>query len=1018
MSQNFDAIFNQLNPAQQQAVKTIDGPVMVIAGPGTGKTQVLAARIANILLKTDTNPSSILALTFTESAAKNMRQRLVSMIGKTGYYVQIHTFHSFCTDVINSHPEFFPLDRDSQPLSELERFDLFQKVIDDVDLKSLKPLNTPYFYLKDIVKSISNLKREGVAVAEFVEIVEAEKSLFEQEQESLKKTEMARREKLIAKNTELAAVYREYQRRLRESLRFDFDDMIAFVVEAFETQEELLLEYQERLLYFLVDEYQDTNSAQNKVVDLLATFWGESANIFVVGDPNQAIYRFQGASLENVLSFTQRYPQSEVITLTVGYRSPQSIYDAASLLIRENNLPELKLRNRSRGISLDEPLQSVKSIKSQLKLFKAPSQTLESVYVAQSVKKLIEEGVDPTQIAILYRNNSDSVDMSLTLEKWQIRYEIDGGHNVLDEPHICQLLNVFKVILAVKNSSEDGLLFEVMQYPWFELDSLLVMKAARAASKAKVSLIDLIHRGYDFFIEHHIQDSVTPIDFAQLEEFVTQIEQWAIRDATLVFPAWFELVINASGYLPWIMKQPNKIELLNAVNSLFREVKALNSSNKNFQLSSFLEVITTMESHHLGITMEDLNVTQDAVRLSTVHKAKGQEWEHVFLTKCIDGKWGNGSKRELIPLPAGILKNTDLSQKERNEDDRRLFYVAMTRAKTALYLSYPDTIITENRSKSVVGSIFLEEIKGALVENTSSAAIAVIANADEHLAKLLTPTVARQNILAEQEFFQHLVKDFRLSVTALNTYLKSPRQFILESLLKVPTAKPVQLSFGTAVHRALETWYSSLLKTGEQPTLQTVLSQFEEALTHEPLSTIELEKRLAYGKDILTRYYQEHEHDHVQPLFIERFFGFGWSRTVLDDIVLTGRIDRIDWIDKAAKQVCVVDYKTGKPRTAGEIEGKTVSADLSPREQTLPDGLKGAYKRQLLFYKLLTELDKSFLPTVTEGVFEFVEPDKQTGKMISRRFSLVDEEVEQLKDLIRTVMGEIRSLAFLSEAFK
>ena len=1013
-SNTFDSIFQQLNPAQQQAVTTIDGPVMVLAGPGTGKTQVLAARIANILLKTDTNPSSVLALTFTESAAKNMRERLVSMIGKTGYYVQIHTFHSFCTDVINSHPEFFPIDRDSQPLSELERFDIFQKIIDELPLKVLKPLNTPYFYLKDIVKAISDLKREGISVEEFAQIVAAEETLYQQEAEELTKTEGARRQKMIAKNLELAELYAQYQRRLRDTLRFDFDDMIALVVLAFEANEELLLEYQERLLYFLVDEYQDTNSAQNKVVDLLATYWGESANIFVVGDPNQAIYRFQGASLENVLSFTQRYPQALVVTLTTGYRSPQTIYQAAAALIKENNLPQLQLHNQTTHISLSKPLQSVKPDGKSLTIFKAPSQTLETIYVAQAIKGLIAQGVDPTEIAVLYRNNADSADMSLALDKWNIRYEIDGGHNVLDEDHICQLLNVFKVILSVKQSSEDGLLFEVMQYPWFSLDTLLIMKAARAASKAKVTLIELIHQGFDFFMEHHLKDSVTALEFAQLEEFVARLETWAARDATLVFTAWFELVINDSGYLPWIMQQPNKVELLNGVNSLFREIKALSSADKNFQLSTFLTVIQTMEEHHLSITMEDLNIRQDAVRLSTVHKAKGQEWEYVFLTKCVDGKWGNGAKRELIPLPPGILKNTDLSQKERNEDERRLFYVALTRAKTAITFSYPETIITENRSKSVVASIFLEEIKDELVADTSAMAKTVIAEADEHLAKLLTPKVERPNLSAEAAYFSHLVADFRLSVTALNTYLKSPHQFMLDHLLKVPTAKPVQLSFGTAVHRALESWYSTLLKTGEHPSLQTVLFQFEEALTQEPFKSDEYQKGLEYGKVVLWRYYEEHKNDGVKPLFIERFFGFGWSRTVLDDIVLTGRIDRIDWLDMATKQVCVVDYKTGRPRTIGEIEGATVSAELSPREQSLPDGLKGAYKRQLLFYKLLTELDRSFVPTVTEGVFEFVEPDKQSGKMISRHFSLSDEEVEQLKDLIRTVMSEIRSLAFLT----
>lgn len=1008
-SRGFQAIYSQLNPAQQQAVDTLEGPVMVIAGPGTGKTQVLAARIAHILLSTDTNPSSVLAMTFTESAAKNMRERLISMIGKTAYYVQIHTFHSFCTEVISSHPEYFPIDRDSQPLSDLERFELFQSIVDDLPLTVLKPLNTPYFYIRDLVKSISDLKREGIDLESFRQIVAAEQTLFDQEQESLSKAERARQEKKLLKNQELSLVYEAYQQRLRETLRYDFDDMIALVVAAFKDQPELLLEYQEKLHYFLVDEYQDTNSAQNAVVDLLASFWEEAANIFVVGDPNQAIYRFQGASLENVMGFTERYPQAQVITLTTGYRSPQTIYTAASDLIAENHSGE----ETAFSAELSQPLTSIKTNGLPLQLFKAPSQTLETIYIACKIKELLEQGVDPTEIAVLYRHNADALDISTTLDKWGIRYEIDGGNNVLEAEHICQLLSLFKVIESIKQGNEDGLLYEVLQYDWVGLDTLLVMKVARAASKAKLSLFELVSRGYDSFRQYHQTTEVTALEFAVLTDFVDKLTRWAARDAQLVFTAWFELVINESGFLPWVLQQENKIELLNAVNSSFREVKALTGSQRDFQLGQFLGVIATLEAHRLPIMLEDLNVTQDAVHLSTVHKAKGQEWQYVFLMRCIDRKWGNSRKRDLIPLPSGILKHTDISAKERNEDERRLFYVAITRAQTQITVTYPETIVTENRSKSALGSIFLEEIKDHLVLDESQTAQEVVDKADEHLAQMLEPATRQVSSNSEREFFRSLVKDYKLSVTALNTYLESPTRFRDECLLKVPTAKSPILSFGSAIHRSLEHWFKTWMRTNEKPSLESLLTAYEEALIKEPLLGDELDVRLAYGKEVLHSYFGRLESLEQQPLFIERMFGFGWSRTVLDDIPLTGRMDRVDWIDVGQKTVCVVDYKTGRPRTVGEIEATVASAQLSEREQSLPDSIRGKYKRQLLFYKILSELDASFIPTVTEAVFEFVEPDKQNGKIIQRRFSLPDTEVEDLKNLIREVAREIRELRFL-----
>lgn len=1003
---NFQQIYQQLNQAQKQAVDVIEGPVMVIAGPGTGKTQVLAARIANILLTTDTNPSSVLALTFTESAAKNMRQRLVSMIGKTGYYVQIHTFHSFCADIISSHPEYFSIDRDSQPLSELERFNILQQVIDVLPLVALKPLNTPYFYLKDCIKKISDLKREGVSVSEFAKIVAAEQTLYAAESDALSKTEKTKREKLITKNQELLQIYGSYQEKITASLRFDFDDMIALVVEAFKTQSDLLTEYQERLLYFLVDEYQDTNSAQNQVVDLLASFWGEAANIFVVGDPNQAIYRFQGASLENVLGFTKRYSQALVVTLTTGYRSPQNIYDAAADLIKEN-------QNVVTDWELSAQLASVKKNHSDIELFIAPSQTLESVYVAGKISELLKADVPANEIAILYRNHADVIDVLPALEKWGIRYEVDGGNNVLEAPHICQLLKLFRIIHQISLGEVDGELFAVLQYEWLGLEPLLVMKVARAASLAKLSLFEILHKGYEFFLEQYQTSDVTAVDFAVLKDIIDTMVGWAARDAQLTFTAWFELVINESGFLPWVMAQPNKIELLNTVNSLFREVRALTTAHRDFQLHDFLEIIDTLEAHHLSILAEDLNVTENAVHLSTVHKAKGQEWGHVFIIRCVDGKWGNGRNRDLIPLPSGILKNSDLSSKERNEDDRRLFFVAMTRAKEKLVITYPETIITENHSKAVVGSLFLKEIKTHLHADVSHTAQDVVRKADQHLAQLLGSVPVREVVDSQTAFFSEVVSDFKLSVTALNTYLRSPKDFVTECLLKVPTAKSPTLAFGSAIHAALEHWFKAWQKNEEQPSSATLLTAFEESLTKEPLTSAEFEKRLIYGKKVLTGYFSELQKITNPPIFIERFFGFGWSKTMLDDVHLTGRIDRVDWIDPQKQTVCLVDYKTGRARTVGEIEATVAAAELSERERSLPKSIRGSYKRQLLFYKLLTQLDRSFVPTVEEAVFDFVEPDKQSGKFIQRRFSLPDSEVMELTVVIKEVMKEIRGLEFL-----
>lgn len=1015
---NFEVVYARLNPEQKKAVDTTEGPVMVVAGPGTGKTQVLAARIANILRQTDTKPHNVLALTFTESAAKNMRERVVRMIGKTGYYVQISTFHSFCSDIIRSNPEFFPIDRGSEPLSDLERYDLFQSIILDLDLRAIKPMTMKLYYIRDIMGGVSNLKREGVSPEEFAKIVAQEAAAFEREKTELTKAVAKRRESNLKKQQELILVYEEYEKRLRAKLRYDFDDMIILVVRAFQEHELLLREYQEKLHYFLVDEYQDTNNAQNLVVDLLAGYWGEQANIFVVGDPHQAIYRFQGASVENMLGFIDKYRQALVVTLATGYRCFGAVYDAAYTSITHNELTsaeafKIEQHQQTMEKALNKKLLSPKGQGEKIRVFDAPSQTVELIYVAEQIQKLIADNVPPEEIAVLFRHNQDVIELQEILEKWSIPYEIDGGANILEAEEIRQLLELFTVIDSVGQNEDSAKLFEVMCYQWLGLDRLLVMKVARAAGAGKLSIIDTVLAGYDHFQSQLEANGTSREEFARLELFVEKLMLWASQDAQLVFPQWFELVITESGYLDWILQHEAKIELLTNLNSLYREVKSLAGSKRRLRLRDFLETVEIMYEHKISLQAEDLNVTTGAVRLSTVHKAKGQEWEHVFIIHCLDGKWGNNHQRELLPLPEGLIKNTDLSKKELNEDERRLFYVAITRSKGTVQLSYPQTIVAGNSSKEVISSMFITEIEPEVERVSETETKQFLAASQESLARLLLPADTSTRSISEEEFFHKIVSTMPLSVTALNTYLRNLPEFVNNVLLKVPRAKPVPMAFGTAVHKALEEYFKHFQQHHAVMELADLQAIFAESLSRELINPEDFTRRLEYGQKILAAYHGQNNFENIRPLFIERFFGTGFSKTMLGDIRLTGRVDRVDWVDEASKTVRVIDYKTGSPKTVGFIEGKIKSAGLSEREELLPESIRGPYKRQLLFYKLLTDLDPTFIPTVTEGAFDFVEPDQNSGKLIQRQFTLSQSDVNDLKELIRTVMGEIRSLKFL-----
>lgn len=953
----------KLNPAQQLAVNTIEGPVMVIAGPGTGKTQIIAERIANILKQTDTAPDSILALTFTESGAKAMRERLIATIGATAYYVNISTFHAFCSQVIQEFPDRFDLTA-TEPLAELERVEIFHEIIDSCQFDYLKPVNQPHYYTAALIKAIQELKREGVTPTALKKLLPA-----------VAKTKAD--QYLLAKNLELQQIYTLYEKALSARGRYDFEDMINFVVEAFSRDETLLRTYQERLQYFLIDEYQDTNSSQNQIINLLAGFWGQEANVFVVGDVNQSVFRFQGASLENFIAFTKTYPRAKIITLEQNYRSHQLILDASFSLIQKNKLKIEDIVKTAKAELTAQPGLKI----NKLQVIKLPSETVEAYWVAQKIKELIKRGVKPEAISVLYRHNYDAAAFGQMLVKLGVPIEIEGGADVLKDPIINQLLTLLKAIGLASQNLEDLDLFTLMHYPWSKLDPLAVLKLARQASKTKQSMVDLIIAG----------DSDEPFI-----AFLNQLTLWQQLDSQVNFSQFFEKLIKQSGFLDWILSRPDSVSLLNRVNSLFSEIKRLNAADHQLNLAKFLAAVDLMAANHLTISEQDLDIKSQAVSLSTVHKAKGKEWEHVFMVKAVDAKWGNNVVRDLIKLPGGIITNTDLAKKEKNEDERRLFYVALTRAKKQVYLTYSERYLTASYLKEVVPTMFLTEIP---VKYQTLTEPRLAGEAQKVLQQFLEPPKQPIPTIAETSWLNALVNEFRLSATALNTYLTCPYKFKLNVLVRVPRAKADYFAFGSAVHKALEMFHKNFIKEDRHPAKEFLLNQFETALKKESLISSAFSDRLKQGRRILTAYYDCYHDEFRKPLFVERFFGFGWAKAFLDDIPLTGKMDRIDLIDQSDKTVRVVDYKTGAAKTRNQILGVTKEANKD-------------YFRQLVFYKLLADLDKSFPLKVQEAMLDFVEPNKKSGRFKREKFLITDEQVDELKETIQSVMKEIRALNF------
>lgn len=973
---NFDTLYNQLNVEQKEAVDSIEGPVLVIAGPGTGKTQVLTMRIANILLKTDTTSSGILALTFTDSGTRAMRERLLSIIGPEAYYVNICTFHSFCSDILKNNPDKFVVAEDLEPLSDLERVQVFREIIDEEDLKVIKPFGSRYYYVKALIKTIQDLKREGVSPEDLAKFIK-KAELDEKESEKLE---------------EAVKVYKSYQKKIKEKNRYDFEDMISLVVERLKADEELLRDYQERYLYILVDEYQDTNSPQNKVVKLLASYWGEDANIFAVGDDAQSIYRFQGASIENILFFNNTFKNAKTIMLRKNYRSTKAIIDSSEDVI-SNNL--VKLSDYIKGF---EKVQEAvaKEDGEKIKVGHFSSGITESFFVAHKIKELITSGVSPSSIAVIYRNNADSKDFSDMLGRVSINFNLVGGENVLEDHDINKLLKLFDVILKVRYKDEDLDLFTVLNYEFLKFDYVDTLKLSRFASEKKLNFVEAIN--------HTDFDKCGIKEPEKFKEFLNTLYKWQQADANSTLVSFFEKVLEESGFLNWTLESVDSIERLNRLNSLFAEIKKLNIADHSLNLAGFMQDISILKESNIPIYEEELNIRSNSVLLTTAHRAKGLEFDYVFIVKCFDGKWGNTRNRDLIKLPIGLvdsameIKSKENLDVEKNEDERRLFYVSMTRAKKEVFITYSGSYFTETSTKEAVPSMFISEIGE---DKKQPLDISKYEKSVKEVLKDILKPVYIQNIsVEEKDFLQGILRNFSLSVTALNTYLGCPYKFKLNTLLRTPRAKNKHMALGTAVHFALQSFFKSFKDMGKVPDVRYLISEFDAAIEKEVLTQSDYLESKRKGELILVSYYSYYKAEFVKPLETEKFFGYGFSKIYIDDISITGKVDKIELVDPKTKEVKVIDYKTGKPQTRNEIEGNTKYSD-------------GDYKRQLVFYKLLAESDRFFKARykVVDAELDFVEVDKN-GKYSKHSFKITDAEIEELKKVIREVMGKIRSLEF------
>lgn len=1062
----FDTRYASLNAAQKQAVDTIDGPVMVVAGPGTGKTELLSVRIANILKNTDTLPENILCLTFTESGQAAMRERLVGIIGKDAYKVAIHTFHSFGSEIISHNREYFYNNATFQPADELKQYEILRAIFESLPHDNVlsSTMNGEFTYMNDAKRVISELKRSSALTdAELRAVLDqneealdiAESLLTPVLSERVGKTTAAKLQEVLAtlqqaafdadplyqvtplikvitdslramladtetvhptkpisawkaewferndqkelvfkdrkrlvKLRALAQVYYEYLARMQNAGLYDFDDMIMQVVHAIETHADLQFNLQEQYLYLMVDEFQDTNLAQLRILHALTdnpVNEGEP-NILVVGDDDQAIYGFQGADVSNILSFSDTYPTRKLVVLTENYRSEAPILASSRAVIIQGSD-----RLESRLPELNKELTAHKTGKGSVELIEAASISQERQALVDEIAGRIKSGENPSSFAVLARKHADIQSLLPYFSHAGIPVRYEHEENVLDSAPIQTLEQLARVIIALAKGNHalvQSLLPQLLAHPAWNITPADLWKLSLDAYTNRQQWMEVMATTpafvpvHTWLITQAQKAATTPLE--PMIDSLIGIPDDETTEASPLFTYFFSnerRELDPQTYLDYLAA-------LRTIRAKLRDYQP----GTNPTLEDLLHFIDLHRRLDIRIAAIRTSLATDtpAVQLLTAHKSKGLEFDTVYIFNSVDSVWGQSARS--VSRTISYPENLPLAPTGNSADERlRLFYVAMTRARNELFMTYSER---NDADKKTLKADFLVDLAAptkTVPEQTAMEEIAAIER--EWFEPIIAASADLKTLLVP-----HLEK-FKLSATSFNSFLDvtrgGPQAFLLNNLLHFPSAKHAAASYGTAVHTTMQKAHTHLVATGEQKPLEDSLRDFELALEQERLSDLDFQHYLKQGSDHLSKFLTSGVLPITKTQKAE--VGFGGQNVQLDDARLTGSLDMID-INEEDRTILVTDYKTGKP--AHDWDKGTDATKIKLHK----------YRQQLVFYKLLAESSSLYgRYTVTGGQLAFVEPHT-TGECVILPLEISKEEVEHTRQLIAAVWKKIITL--------
>lgn len=1053
----FDEAYNFLNTEQQQAVDTLDGPVLVVAGPGSGKTQLLALRVVNILRNRDVGPENILCLTFTEAGAQNMRDRLKRFIGTDAYDVGIYTFHGFGMSILQNFPEHILKYHNLTPVDDVRRDEMMEDI-----LRSLRydnPLrktgvNGELLYRKPIVNMIGSLKKAGLSPQGFRDMLEQNQHDIELIQQQIswvfsinlkKKTALSSWEQALQdlltlpstpvhsyfdslvdvygnslqkaideahdiekikpvtnwKNTHLKAnaqkekelidrhyidkllqvaeVYQAYQERLAQEGVFDYADMILQSLEALRHDPSLRDHLQEQYQYLLVDEFQDTNDAQMQLIYLL-TQEKSAPNILAVGDDDQGIYKFQGAEISNIMSFQTHFPGTQIITLIKNYRSTQEILDVARQVIIQG---QERLENVIEEV--DKTLEAAGDHHSgEIKVYECASPEQEWTWVVDQVDELIQAGHDPEEIGVIGRSHKDLQDLSQYFLARDIPVNYRKSGNVLTSEYIHQLITMMEYVdsLTPDKKDRDDLLPEILSYPFWEIPRIDIWRFFQTHKRTKTSWIESLEasdHGQFSDIARIFRELALHSLSAPMERIVYSLlgeKQAGIPGLTTPFSDY---------YLSQEQMEMSSGRYMNIIADLRTFLRAIREYRKNtfIGLSEALAIIEHHRQSEGMYGLSQVSTGQQGVHLLTAHGSKGLEFETVFIIKSTQNVWAPKKKGDPLKLPS----NMPLNPASENQDDfLRLYFVALTRAKRNLYITYPRQ---DNTGKAGEKLSFLTFLDSEAIDLDEERVMKATWQAETH-DHFTSP---------EKDFLQGILQEYRLTPSHLNAFLdidySGPQHMLMQSILGLPQASSPQSAWGNALHHSFH-YISRTLQSGyEFPGKVQVKQVALQSLQKEQLyreEVAELEQKL---DDTLPDLLAHSKSGFYRKHWAE--YSFRDLYVTFEEVPITGNIDRIEY-DEDQKVITLVDFKTGKA-----IESWSDYQEKSKLTK---------FKRQLDFYGVLMAQAGFWTSGWSlRGRIDFLEPNPE-GEYISLEREITQQDIDFIRTLITCIYGYISRLDF------